>query len=848
MSEEGKPVDWDALDPDRPVHASQASAHGSSNGPAGVSAGPGFTGLFRTLTGHAPFPYQERLARGRWPEVIDVPTGLGKTAAVIVAWLDRLLRRDGGAGTRLVYCLPMRVLVDQTRAVAERLCAAAAGAFQSCGLPLPTVHSLLGGYVDETWELHPERPAILVGTQDMLLSRALDRGYAMSRFKWPVHFGLLHLDATWVLDETQLMGVAVESSAQLEGLRKTLGTLGHTHTIWMSATLGRGQLDTVDHPVPQDGWRILSLDEQDRAHELVRKRTGARKPLQVAPARLGPKNEDAYVQAVAERVAEAHETRGGLTLVIVNRVARAQAVFGALHDRGIEPLGLVHSRFRGSDRARQESLLEGDSSRVVVATQAIEAGVDVSARTLFTELAPWPSLVQRFGRCNRYGEQEAALVEWLDLEVETDRGLALPYEVVELEQARAILGQLDDVGAARLGGVSYTPLPVVRPVLRRRDLLDLFDTSPDLLGNDIDVSRFVRDGEDTDVRIYYRLLDGEPNEETTAPSREELVAVSLGAARAVLDRLAKKRDGEKDRERKRWLRAWAWNPLGKPSVWSSATSVHPGQVLLLDARAGGYDEVFGWTGDVLPKRAVPVVSTEGKTPSAHELMDADPRSALDRWITLPRHLDDVAREAETLAVALGLPDRLREAVIIAARWHDVGKAHVEFQRRMVEPVREDPSRAPPGEGPWAKSNHHERPPKGSRPYFRHELASTLAWLQSGPREQLRDLVAYLIAAHHGKVRLSIRSVPGERQPTSGALFARGVWHGDVLPAVDLGDGTRTTEVELDLSPMQLGEGSWLERTLALRDDPELGPFRLAGLEAIVRIADWRASQKERDGE
>jgi CRISPR-associated endonuclease/helicase Cas3 len=45
--------------------------------------------------------------------------------------------------------------------------------------------------------------------------------------------------------------------------------------------------------------------------------------------------------------------------------------------------------------------------------------------------------------------------------------------------------------------------------------------------------------------------------------------------------------------------------------------------------------------------------------------------------------------------------------------------------------------------------------------------------------------------------------------------------------------------------MQLGEGSWLERMLALRDDPALGPFRLAFLEAAVRIADWLASDKER---
>ena len=40
----------------------------------------------------------------------------------------------------------------------------------------------------------------------MLLSRALNRGYAASRARWPVQFGLVNNDCCWVLDEVQLMG------------------------------------------------------------------------------------------------------------------------------------------------------------------------------------------------------------------------------------------------------------------------------------------------------------------------------------------------------------------------------------------------------------------------------------------------------------------------------------------------------------------------------------------------------------------------------------------------------------------------------------------------------------------
>ena len=109
-----------------------------------------------------------------------------------------------------------------------------------------------------------------------------------------------------------------------------------------------------------------------------------------------------------------------------------------------------------------------------------------------------------------------------------------------------------------------------------------------------------------------------------------------------------------------------------------------------------------------------------------------------------------------------------------------------------------------------------------------------------------DLVAYLAAAHHGKVRLSIRSLPHEKRPDNpDARFARGVWDGDLIQQADLGGGVMVPATPIDLSFMDLGEGprgaSWLARMLALRDREDLGPFRLAFLEALVRVADWRAS-------
>ena len=104
-----------------------------------------------------------------------------------------------------------------------------------------------------------------------------------------------------------------------------------------------------------------------------------------------------------------------------------------------------------------------------------------------------------------------------------------------------------------------------------------------------------------------------------------------------------------------------------------------------------------------------------------------------------------------------------------------------------------------------------------------------------------DLAVYLVAAHHGRIRMGIRSMPGETEQ-GGKRRARGIEDGDTLPACTLSPGFAVPAMELSLSTMELGAegGSWTERVLHLRDD--LGPFRLTYLEMLLREADERASK------
>jgi len=777
-----------------------------------------FEKFFLIATGEpdqSPYPYQTAFATANpLPHLLRAPTGAGKTATAIIGWLWRLYSKPSDTPRRLIYCLPMRVLVKQSKDEAKKW----VENVKSLGLDVQ-VQVLMGGAHTEKWYLDPHKPAILIGTQDMLLSRTLNRGYAASRFRWPIDFALLNNDCLWIFDEPQLMGSGVSTSAQLAGLRQSLGVQFNCPSVWMSATLEPDWLDTIDFRGKFTG-EPLELTDADYDPKLpLHKRMTAAKKLQ----KLDVSATDA--KAVARGVMEKH-LAGTQTLVIVNIVDRAKNLYGELvklRKKNPTPaLLLVHSRFRPEERNRLNDSLRNESpgDRIIIATQVVEAGVDISSRTLITELAPWASIVQRVGRCNRTGDdgsaENPAQVFWIDL---TEKA-APPYDIAALDFARGQLPKLEgkNVSPKALDDFKRAEnitLPFEHQhVLRRRDLLELFDTTPDLSGNDIDIQRFVRgDDPESDVLVFWREFSGSPGAQPS-PERRELCSVPVGQFRKFIEG----KDG---------ANAFIWDHLEDRWAKLDLRQVRPGLVILLPASAGGYSETLGWD----PASSVHVMPI-APTTSEPEALGSDPNTTIPIALTIAQHTKNVCAMLEHLLNSLGLPED-KQTLATAAIWHDVGKGHwicQQAQRTLNPSLAEDQL--------WAKTGKEGKLRYG-RKHFRHELASALTALQY----PLSFLVAYLIAAHHGKVRLSIRSLPGEDSPKdTTTLFALGIHDGDELPGVSL-DQTIVPSTKLDLSPMLLGgERSWTAQALRLLAD--LGPFKLAYLEAILRIADQRASNEE----
>ncbi len=764
----------------------------------------------------------------------------------------------------------------------------------------------MGGVDSSDWHLHPEQEAVLVGTQDMLLSRALNRGYASQRARWPMEFGLLSQDALWVYDEVQLMDVGLATSAQLQAFRDDDAEKGMRPTIawWMSATLQPSWLRSVDTETRNPGWveRPIFLHSEERNEGPA----GVRKLVSVdtVPA------DDA--RTFAERIEGAHIS-GTVTLVVCNTVDRAVATYEALAGRKTPQkkgrklddansaladveLRLVHSRFRPAERAGwREGFLNRQASeganRIIVATQVVEAGVDVSARTLITELAPWPSLVQRFGRCARYEGEGSVLV--IDRGHDTEKA-ALPYGPGELTRAWDVLGGVADVGISSLEAFEehlererraelypYAP----EQLLLRGEYDELFDTTPDLSGADLDIARFIRSGEERDLQICW--VDwGKDNQPSSRfqPSRDALCAVPVYKARE-------------------WLKSADARPHAFDYVsgrWASVRvdRIRPGLTLVVDAAAGGYDLALGFA----PKSKEGVKPLPEVEVPAEDLADAaedtEALSEVAQYQTIAEHDREVAALARSLANACA--PEFAPLLDLAARLHDWGKAHPAFAGCIkadaeARPDRPDLAKAPPSA--WYNGRHLYPMPSGPRRAgFRHELASALAAFELlarhdqdhpallggfGPVFECEaldrvdvertgggpiacelaalsasdfDLVVYLVASHHGKLRASWQGSPHDQDYPVGdddplGLPLRGVRQGDALPAIPLPDANGA-EVEvpsltLHLDPASMGLGgrygrSWRERSLALQ--ARFGPGALAYLEALLRAADIRVSR------
>ena len=785
--------------------------------------------FFSKATGNELYPYQEAFHQRELSSftALTAPTGAGKTETFTCDWLYGRVCGVEDTPTKLVVTSPLKTLVEQTY---ERVLAIV----ENLGLEdRISVYLLMGGKVENKWDNDPSREIILIGTQDQILSRQLNRGYCLNKTRWPIHFAALNNDCRIVVDETQLQGVGYKTAFYLQRFRDKFGCYGKTQLILCSATLDTSPIDRAkaEQKLNENKTEIkivsCSVGDDDFNHSQLAKRLKKSKALfKAKTVWLGESNSQ-FINSLKKEILE-HYVAGSLTLVVLNRVESVQKLYQSLQsclderatsrcgltvqasetsdDAPSLELKLLHSRFRKGERLKLvENLI--DFKGIIIATQCVEAGIDLDAKLLFTQLCPWSSFVQRCGRAGRKGSEEEVKIFWIN-HSSNNKYHAKPYELDELQKSRSLIKRLKDASIKNLLAQPLPPQITNCDNLSAEALKQLFHTQ--LEDSDLDFGKYIREAINDNVYVAWRNFSGAPSPNWQI---QEIEVCSVPISKI------------------RKFPATGWQYNASEETWSpiSTDLVSAGSTILFPCRAGGYLAKLGFTGNV---ENIPT-ELEITLPQVNDKSDRSSFSSAR--VTLKQHSLDVAREMEQLAerLKLVLPAGFKEYLVEIAQWHDVGKAHEIFQETIGGDRDELLAKSP-----QIRRRRHRR--RG----FRHELASALAALIEGKP----FIFAYLVCCHHGKVRTKLlRDIHLNKDSDFLNLEYHGVREGDVLPVMDLGSPIGRIDsltLSYQRNDTNLHPDIWWKRKCQESiDDPNMGIFRLAYLETLIRCADAIASSK-----
>ena len=976
-----------------------------------------FSAFFREVHGYEPFPWQRRLLervaeQGEWPAVLGLPTGSGKTAAIDVAVFHLALEADRGsqraAPVRIAFVVDRRLVVDDAFARAETLANALAsprgpiaarvaerllalcGDESKHGRPL-IARRLRGGIPrEDDWVRTPSQATVLCSTVDQIGSRLLFRGYGVSDSMKPVHAGLIGSDCLILLDEAHLA----------EPFRQTLS--------WVGRYRGEDWRETRDAPpwgvallsaTPgEDGEPGFALEAADKRHPVLKKRLEAAKPARLAAIEGEEPALRAGAIVVEVRRALAHfkdPARGASAPaigVVVNRVARARAAFSRLREEfaselqtGAMEAVLLIGPCRAAERDKQTSALRpirtktrNDAERqsldrplLVVATQCIEAGVDIDLDALITEAAALDALRQRFGRLNRAGRDiapyAAVLATKADLSPKTvdpvyGQSIRHTWDCLTKAAAKKNKEAIIDFGLSAFGASATletlspkTDAPVLMPAH-----LDLLSQTSPVPAADPEVALYLHgaDRQPDSISVLWRA-DIEPArgaEEDAQrirrlltlvlPRSREAIELPLWAVRRWLDdagdadALADVATAAADEQRTHALvrrrPVFLWKGSDERSRWIEPRAIRPGDSIVVPGRYGGVDE-FGWNpqsralaSDVAREAAMPfrgrrfalriapgLIDTSLEEALADALVEVESRnwsdvrnallgvplpeeiradlvaldeanrpgsvsayldiygttddgrprgvvfvapfgirnasaeeegtpnsteddlsgSLLGRPLALAQHSSDVERKAEQFAKAAGLPRERVQDLKLAGFLHDLGKADPRFQRWLHygDPLGPDPDE--PGEV-LAKSGRPLPPAARARSglpdNWRHEAFSVrlASHVTRFANAEDAELVLWLVGVHHGYGRPFFPHTDPLDAETRDLPAVAG------LPrTVSPGPGPQSLAFEW--------KGiDWA--TLFERLKARYGTWGLAHMEAILRLADHRASEDARE--
>ena len=363
---------------------------------------------FQRMFEFTPFAFQRKVAQhllnGR-NVILQAPTGAGKTKAALFPFL--LAQQENIPFPRkMLYTTPMRVL---------------AKSFHTDFQEYPIQQQMNFNAKIQTGENQDDRQFrsdLIFTTIDQVLSSFLNIPYALGLRQGNVNAGAV-VGAYLVFDEFHLFDPDTSLGTVIEMLKMLNGI---TPFLLMTATFSEPLLKRLSEYFNAE---VVPVTEAE---------------LKQIPSQRGKRREYKIVNQTlldsTDTVIAQHQQR---SIVICNTVARAQEMYQSLQENSqrstCTEVLLLHSRFLKKDRKIKEDMIRkrfkrsaGPDNVILVATQVIEVGLDITCENLHTELAPASAIFQRAGRCARF-EKESGTVRIYPVPSRPDGSLNYaPYE------------------------------------------------------------------------------------------------------------------------------------------------------------------------------------------------------------------------------------------------------------------------------------------------------------------------------------------------------------------------------------------------------------------------------------
>jgi CRISPR-associated endonuclease/helicase Cas3 len=614
--------------------------------------------------GFKPYAYQERVANALLDGtnvILRAPTGSGKTEAALAPFVMARATGHPNFPLKAILASPMKTLAKSIHARARQVTA-----------KLRLDVRLHTGEDQGAPKLEGD---VIVTTIDQLISNYAHIPLSMSSGSANIGAGAVIssyvvFDEFHLLDPKRAFQTALLMIEQLRGITPFL-LMTATLSQEMVAELAELCRAVVIEPTP-DELSIMPSQQKTRRIEWL------------------------SVPLSAAVVARLHQRR---SLVIHNTVARAQAMAAELTALQLPNtrIELIHSQFLPSDRAAKEQQLEGWMSKdsveniILVATQAIEVGINISSEHLHTELCPANSLLQRAGRCARFAG-ETGTVHVYDLPLDdAGRKRIMPYKDAqpELEATWAALEHLENpVGFEQ-------EAQLIDAVHTARDLAHLRDAASSRVGHEEKLHKAQHGDRGMASSLIREVLSQSvilhPHPEKMTTWREVSTCEMIGLFPGKLNAALSVQTDE-------WGDTEGWTVMtptetqtdnGTRLTWQicrDPRALSLASLIALNPERVLYSSAFGLRPDILEP-------STGSFPRLKRTMDKGERQ--DWWYTfetyrehiqnvmnaLPQQAQDVLHTCGKVDAKFKLPPgTLEQAIRIAIAAHDIGKLSSGWQR------------------------------------------------------------------------------------------------------------------------------------------------------------------------